>query len=65
MYSFSTRFDIRNRFLFGKKNPFLSHLGSGSNPYGMLLSRNCPTSLRFNIEADRCDYPQNVKCHYP
>ncbi|CAF2970635.1 unnamed protein product [Rotaria sp. Silwood2] len=39
--------------------------GVGSNPYGMLLSRNCPATLRFNIQVDRCDYPQNVQCLYP
>ena len=33
-----------------------------ANPYGTLLSRSCPVSLRFNVQADRCDYPQNVKC---
>jgi hypothetical protein len=37
-------------------------LGVGSNSYGMLLSRSCPASLRFNDQADRCDYAQNVKC---
>jgi hypothetical protein len=40
----------------------VSDPGTGSNPYGMLLSRSCPTSLRFNSLVDRCDYPQNVKC---
>ncbi|CAF3620389.1 unnamed protein product [Adineta steineri] len=39
--------------------------GSNTNQYGMLLSRSCPTSLRFNPQADRCDYAQNVKCIYP
>lgn len=37
-------------------------LGAASNPYGTLLSRSCPVSLRFNFQEDRCDYAQNVKC---
>ncbi|CAF1277775.1 unnamed protein product [Adineta ricciae] len=40
------------------------NLGASANPYGMLLSRSCPISLRFNFQADRCDYAQNVKCQY-
>lgn len=41
---------------------FQSILGSSSNSYGVLLSRSCPVSLRFNVEADRCDYPLSVVC---
>ena len=51
--------------LFSFKMSYISSLGPSSSPYGMLLSRSCPVSLRFNFEADRCDYPQNVKCVYP
>lgn len=59
MYSLSRRFDI---YLILIRNCYLWCLGAIANPYGMLLSRNCPASLRFNSNADRCDYPQNVKC---
>ncbi|CAF4347583.1 unnamed protein product [Rotaria socialis] len=38
---------------------------SGPNPYGMLVTRTCPSSLRFNTQADRCDYAQNVQCFDP
>ena len=61
MHSLSTRFDI----LSGRIETLSRvDLGNGDNPYGMLLSRNCPATLRFNFEADRCDYAPNVKCAY-
>jgi hypothetical protein len=44
---------------------FMYDLDIESNSNGLLLSRDCPASLRFNILADRCDYSENVQCVYP
>lgn len=32
------------------------------NQRGLVLSRICPSYLRFNVLVDRCDYPENVSC---
>ncbi|CAF0793851.1 unnamed protein product [Didymodactylos carnosus] len=32
------------------------------NSNGILLSRSCPASLRYNFMIGRCDYAQNVQC---
>jgi len=40
----------------------LYYLAVVPNAYGMLLSRSCPATLRYNDQADRCDYAENVKC---
>ncbi|CAF4326695.1 unnamed protein product, partial [Rotaria sordida] len=39
------------------------HYGyDGPNKNGILLSRNCPASLRYNVLTDQCDYSTNVQC---
>ncbi|CAF1543667.1 unnamed protein product, partial [Rotaria sp. Silwood1] len=39
------------------------HYGyDGPNKNGILLSRNCPLSLRYNVLTDQCDYSTNVQC---
>lgn len=30
---------------------------------GVVLSRSCPATLRFNVLIDGCDYPINVHCN--
>lgn len=37
-------------------------LDEQSNLHGILLSRQCPSALRFNVLVDRCDYAENVHC---
>ncbi|CAF4995957.1 unnamed protein product, partial [Rotaria sp. Silwood1] len=34
----------------------------GPNKNGILLSRKCPSSLRYNVLTDQCDYSINVPC---
>ncbi|CAF1216481.1 unnamed protein product [Rotaria sordida] len=39
------------------------HYGyDGPNKNGILLSRNCQASLRYNVLTDQCDYSTNVQC---
>ncbi|CAF5147200.1 unnamed protein product [Rotaria magnacalcarata] len=46
----------------GKYFECIHYDNDGSNPYGVLLSRNCPATLRFNVFTDQCDYSANVQC---
>lgn len=39
----------------------MNDIGNG-NPNGVLLSRSCPATLRFNVLIDGCDYPMHVSC---
>ncbi|CAF4272394.1 unnamed protein product [Rotaria socialis] len=45
----------------GKYFECIHYDNDGSSPYGVLLSRNCPATLRFNVFIDQCDYSTNVQ----